>query len=90
MREPLAEFKTRGCTACTDRELACRVAVTDAPRKDVSIIHIIANKEADTGKSEGLYGDVPVYFLGIDQYIANKRAVGWKKDLAELESLGEE
>jgi hypothetical protein len=31
-----------------------------------------------------------VYFLGREQYIANKRAIGRKKDLADLESLGEE
>jgi len=47
-------------------------------------------EEADKGKIEGLYGDVPVCFLGREQYIANKRAVGRKKDLADLESLGEE
>ncbi len=47
-------------------------------------------EEADKGKREGLYGDVPVHFLGREQYIANKRAIGRKKDLADLESLGEE
>lgn len=46
--------------------------------------------EADKGKKEGLYGNVPVSFLGREQYIANKRAIGRKKDLADLESLGEE
>jgi hypothetical protein len=47
-------------------------------------------EEADKGKKEGLYGDVPVFFLGREQYVANKRAIGRKKDLADLESLGEE
>jgi len=47
-------------------------------------------QEADKGKLEGVYGDIPVYFLGREQYIANKRAIGRKKDLADLESLGEE
>ncbi len=47
-------------------------------------------KEADQGKVEGLYGDIRVHFLGKEQYIANKRAMGRKKDLADLESLGEE
>jgi hypothetical protein len=47
-------------------------------------------EEADKGKVEGLYGDIPVHFLGREQYIANKRATGRKKDLADLESLGEE
>jgi hypothetical protein len=47
-------------------------------------------EEADQGKVEGLYGDIPVLFLGREQYIANKRALGRKKDLADLEYLGEE
>jgi hypothetical protein len=47
-------------------------------------------EEADKGKAKGLYGDIPVHFLGREQYIANKRAIGRKKDLADLESLGEE
>jgi hypothetical protein len=47
-------------------------------------------EEADKEKCEGLYGDVLAYFLGKKQFIANKRAIGRKKDLADLESLGEE
>ena len=47
-------------------------------------------EEANIGKKEGFYGDVPVCFLGREQYITNKRASGRKKDLADLESLGEE
>lgn len=47
-------------------------------------------EKADQGKVKGLYGDIPVHFLGREQYIANKRAIGRKKDLADLESLGEE
>ena len=46
--------------------------------------------EADASKERGTLGDVPVYFIGRNQYIANKRASGRKKDLADLESLGEE
>jgi len=47
-------------------------------------------EDADLGKKEGLYGNVPVYYLGKEQYIANKRAIGRKKDLADIEALGEE
>lgn len=47
-------------------------------------------EEADKGKQRGLYGKVPVFFLGREQYIINKRATGRKKDLADLEALGEE
>jgi len=47
-------------------------------------------EEANKGKREGLYGNAPVWFLGREQFIINKRATGRKKDLADLESLGEE
>ena len=46
--------------------------------------------EAFAGRVAGRYGDVPVYFIGRDQFIANKRATGRKRDLADLEALGEE
>ena len=46
-------------------------------------------EEAESGKAGGVYGEVPVFFLGRDHYIRNKRAIGRKKDLADLEALGE-
>ena len=45
-----------------------------------------AFKDFDTGE----YGKVPVRFLNRDKLIANKRTIGRKKDLADLEALGEE
>ena len=45
--------------------------------------------EAFAGRVRGEYGDVPVFYLGRDQFIANKQALGRKKDLADLEVLGE-
>ena len=45
-------------------------------------------EEANKGKQTGLYGNIPVFFLGKEQYLANKRAVGRKKDLADIEALG--
>ncbi len=47
-------------------------------------------EEAASGRVQGKYGDVPVHFLGQDQFIANKRALGRKKDLADIEALGED
>jgi len=38
----------------------------------------------------GAYGEVQVHFIGREQFIANKRATGRKKDMADLEALGEE
>jgi len=46
-------------------------------------------QQADDGKVAGKYGDVDVHYLGIRQYADNKRATGRKKDLADLEALGE-
>jgi len=45
--------------------------------------------EAFAGRTAGSYGDVPVYYIGREQFIANKRAIGRQKDLADLEMLGE-
>lgn len=46
--------------------------------------------EAFAGKVEGAYGDINAPFIGREQFIANKRAIGRKKDMADIEALGEE
>ncbi|MFB3925054.1 MAG: hypothetical protein ACE14T_03290 [Syntrophales bacterium] len=45
-------------------------------------------EEAYKGRAEGPYGKIKVYYLGKDQFISNKRALGRKKDMADLEALG--
>ena len=47
-------------------------------------------EETAAGKIAGSYGDVPVYYIGQAQLIANKRATGRKRDLADLEALEDE
>jgi len=47
-------------------------------------------EDACAGRTQGKYGDIPVYYIGRKQFISNKRAVGRKKDLADLEALGED
>ena len=47
-------------------------------------------EEAFLGRVEGEYGDVPVHFIGREQLVANKRALARKRDLADLEALGED
>lgn len=56
----------------------------------ITSISGVSWEEADSGKVAGNYGDVPVHYLGRKQLVANKRASGRKKDLADLEALGEE
>jgi hypothetical protein len=55
----------------------------------VTSISGVSWEEAANGRVNGLYGDVPVYYIGKDQFIKNKLAIGRKKDLADLENLGE-
>jgi len=45
--------------------------------------------DAIAGRVQSHYGDVPVNYIGRDQFILNKRATGRTKDLADLEALGE-
>jgi hypothetical protein len=47
-------------------------------------------EEAFSGRVAGKYGDLQVYYIGREQFIANKRAIGRRKDLADLDALGEE
>ncbi len=46
--------------------------------------------QAFESSASGDYGDITVLFIGREQFVANKRATGRKKDLADLEALGEE
>jgi hypothetical protein len=46
-------------------------------------------EEADASKEPGKYGKVPVFYIGKKQYVANKRAIGRAKDIADIEALGE-
>ena len=46
--------------------------------------------QADRGKVQGHCGAIPVNFLGRKEMVVNKRASGRKKDLADLEALGED
>lgn len=46
-------------------------------------------EQAVASRVHGSYGDVPFYSIGREEFIANKRATGRRKDLANLEALGE-
>ncbi len=45
--------------------------------------------QADAGAVQGRYGDVSVRFIGRDDFVANKKALGRRKDAADVEALGE-
>ena len=77
----------------TDFETEDKVVQLGFPPVRIDIVTSITGvswKEAASGRIEGKYGDVSVYYIGRQQFISNKRALGRKKDLADLEALGEE
>ena len=45
--------------------------------------------EALAGRVPSTYGDVPIFYIGREQFVSNKRATGRNRDLADLEALGE-
>ena len=50
----------------------------------------ISHEKAFSGRVDGKYGDVHVKYIGRAEFIANKRATGRKKDMADIEALGED
>ena len=50
----------------------------------------ISWEDAYSNRVQGKYGNVPVSYIGRDQFILNKKATGRKRDLADLEALGED
>jgi len=76
-----------------DFEAPDRVIQLGVPPVRVDIITSITGvswEAAFSGRAEGKYGDICVHFIGRTQFILNRRALGRKKDLADLEALGEE
>lgn len=69
-----------------------RVVQLGVPPVRIDLISSITGvtwEEADAGKVSGLYDDITVFCLGVEEFIANKRALGRLKDLADIDSLGE-
>lgn len=55
----------------------------------ITSISGVAWEEAGATREPGTFGDVPVSYIGRQAYIKNKRAAGRRKDLADIEALGE-
>lgn len=47
-------------------------------------------EDAKAGRAAGTYGGLKVYYIGKKEFVLNKRAIGRKKDLADLEAMGED
>jgi hypothetical protein len=70
-----------------------RVVQLGVPPVRIDLVTSISGvnwEQAAANRVAGTYGDVPVFYIGREDFIANKRAVGRHKDLADIEALGEE
>jgi thioester reductase-like protein len=45
-------------------------------------------EEAWAERVKGVYGDIAVFYIGLEQFVRNKKALGRKRDQADLEALG--
>jgi predicted nucleotidyltransferase len=85
-------FGAVGLTA-TDFTSPDKVIQLGMPPVRVDILTSITRvtwEEVFLGRVEGKYGGIPVAYIGREQFISNKKALGRKKDLADLEALGVE
>lgn len=76
----------------TDFDQPNKVVQLGVPPVRVDIITSLSGvtwREARTGCESGAYGDVPVQYIGREAFLRNKRATQRKKDLADVEALGE-
>ena len=46
-------------------------------------------EQVSSNRVKGEYGDIPVYFIGKNELIENKKSLGRHKDLADIESITE-
>jgi len=70
-----------------------KVIQLGVPPVRVDIITSISGilwKDAFLGCVDGKYGNVPVKYIGLNEFIINKRTTGRKKDLSDLEALGKD
>ncbi len=78
--------------AAADFEKPGQVIQLGVPPVRIDIITSIGGvswEEALAGRVAGRYGDIKVHYIGRKQFIKNKRTVGRKKDLADIEALDE-
>jgi len=76
-----------------DFSLCNKVVQLGVPPVRIDIVTSITGvdwRTAESNRVKGEYGEVPVYFIGRSDFIANKRSIGRHKDIADVEALGED
>ena len=78
--------------ATADFDRPDKVVQLGVPPVRVDIITSISGvtwEKARSGCEKGSYGDIPVQYIGREDFLQNKRMTQRKKDLADVEALGE-
>jgi hypothetical protein len=55
----------------------------------ITLMEGVTHEEIWKGRVSGTFGDQQVSYIGRDEFIRNKKAIGRHKDLADLDLLGE-
>lgn len=74
----------------TDFTALDKVVQLGVPPVRVDIITSLTGvswEAAAAGRVKGNFGDIPVYFIGKREFLRNKKALGRKKDLADVEAI---
>ena len=85
-------FGSAGLKA-VDFEEEGKVVQLGVPPVRVDLITSITGvswEQARSGRVKGQFGDLTAHYIGRDEFIANKRALGRKRDIADLEAIGED
>jgi len=74
----------------TASDKVVQLDVAPVRRDIVTPLTGVSWEDAVAGRVAGSYGGLEVYYIGKKEFILNKRALGRKKDLADLEAIGED
>ncbi len=78
--------------ASDDFSLPEKVVQLGVPPVRIDIITSITGltwEQIAPNRVKGVYGDVPVYYIGRQEFIINKKAISRHKDLADIDALEE-
>ncbi len=76
-------------SAFTKRDQVVQLGYPPVRIDIITSITGVSWEEADAGKSVHVIDDIEIFFLGRKELVKNKKETGRKKDLADLEALGE-
>ncbi len=71
----------------TEKDAVIQLGIAPVRIDFLTSISGVEWEEAFSGAVDDFYGDVPVKYIGIKEYIKNKKATGRLKDLADIEEI---